>query len=161
MSDISLRLSLESVLEISIRINSLLDCLLSVLLPVQFLISSLHKLIVFPWPEFTRSDIAGILPESFSSHRSIENFNRLQAETRSYFDKSQLLFFILLCEFLFMLVHNLVNTEPYSVIKVVKTEHMIYERLWLGVIFRCIKSLVQHFLNELKMGFWIERAIKR
>jgi hypothetical protein len=59
-----------------------------------------------------------------------------------------------------MLVHNLVNAEPYSVIKVVKTEYVIYERLRLGVIFRCIESLVQHFLDKLEVGFGIERTIK-
>lgn len=116
-------------MKIGIRVNSLLYSLLSVFFPIQFLTSSLHKLIEFPGSKLAGGNIAGILPKCLAAHGSIENFNGLQTEARSDLDQSQLLYIILLGKLLFMLVHNLVDTEPHSVVKVVKAEHMVYEGL--------------------------------
>ena len=48
-----------------------------------------------------------------------------------------------------MLVDNLVDAEPNSVIVVVKTEDMIYEGFGLRMIFGRVKSLMQHFFDQL------------
>jgi len=121
--------SLECILQVSVGVDALSKSLLLVVFAFDLLITTAHELIVFLGSQFARSDVGSVLPECLTAHGTIENLDWLQTETRPYFNKSKLLDIVFLCEFLLMLVHDLVDAEPDAIIVVVKGKNMVNEGL--------------------------------
>jgi len=55
-----------------------------------------------------------------------------------------------------MLIYDLINTEPDSVIVVVEGKNVINEGLGLWMVLRSIEGLVQHLFHQLKVWLSIE-----
>jgi hypothetical protein len=141
-------LSLEGILQVGVRVNTLLESFLSVLFALTFLISSADECVIFLGSEFAGSDISLILPECLPAHGSPEDLDRLQAEAGPDLDQSQLLYVIGLRELLLMLVHYLVASEPNAIVVIIKGEYVVNEGLGLRMVLRRVEGLMQHFLHQ-------------
>ena len=116
-------------MQVSVGVDTLADGLLLIVFPLKLLISALYELIKLLGSQFTRCDIASVLPECLSAHGPIEDLDGLEAEARADLDQRQLLDVVLLRELLLVLVHHLVHAKPHTIVVVVKTQHVVYERL--------------------------------
>lgn len=152
--------SLEGILEVGIRVDTLFECLVAVLLPLALLVAASHKGVVFLRAELARGNVFVILPERFTTKGASEDFDRLEAEPRSNLNQGQLLNVVDLSELFLMLVDYLVYSEPDTIVVEVEREDMVNEGLRLGVVLRGVKCLVQHFLNELEVRLGVERGVK-
>jgi len=139
-------------LQVSVGVDTLADGLLLIVFPLELLVSALDELIELLGSQFTRCDIARVLPECLAAHGPIEDLDGLEAEARADLDQRQLLDVVLLRELLLVLVHHLVHAEPHAVVVVVKTQHVVNERLRLRVVLRSVKRLMQHLLDQLEVG---------
>jgi len=84
----------------------------------------------------------------------------LNGHSGSDFNQDKLINIIFGSEFFLVLVHNLVCTEPNTVVMQLEREDMINEWLALGVVLWCIENLEKKFLHETEMGRLVEALIK-
>ena len=134
-------------MKISIRVHALFESLFPVLLSFALLITSPNKSIILFRSKFSRCDILLVLPERVPAHGPIEDLNWLQAEARADLDQGQLLNVILLCEFLLMLIYDLVGSEPDTVVVVVEGKDVVDEGFGFWVVLWRVEGLMQHFFH--------------
>ena len=116
-------------MKIAVWVSAPADGVLFVVFPLNLLISPLHELIILSRSKFAWSDIGTVLPEAIASHGTIEDLDGLEAESGSDLNKGQLLNIVNLGELFLMLVHDLVDSEPHSVVVVVERDHVVNEGL--------------------------------
>jgi|TARA_B110000305_G_C18978306_1_gene420439 hypothetical protein len=87
------------------------------------------------------------LPECFSTHASLESFDGIKAKSGSNLDHDELVNIVLGCELVFMLIENLVVSEPYPAVEKLEGEYVIDEGLALRMIFRGREAVAKNLFG--------------
>ena len=93
------------------------------------MVSPTDELIILFASELGRGNVFLVLPEGFSAHGAVKDFDREKSESRSDLDEHQFFDIIGLSELLFMLVDDLIVSEPDSIVEVGEGDHVVDEGL--------------------------------